>query len=70
MTFDEESGLYGHGPINWEEFYQVIKGNGPLNRERLAARRKALDEGRWVREAAMSYAEKKRENKLCQGDLK
>ena len=50
---------YDFGEINWEEFWNVVKGNGPCNKERLDARRKAWDEGKWVREAAEAYAEKK-----------
>ena len=46
------------GPIDWDEFFQVIKGNGPCNAERLAARRGAHAEGAWVREAAEAYAAK------------
>ncbi|MEA3151818.1 MAG: ring,2-phenylacetyl-CoA epoxidase subunit PaaA, partial [Gammaproteobacteria bacterium] len=48
------------GPIDWSEFDQVLKGNGPCNAERLAARRDAHDRGAWVREAASVYAEKQR----------
>jgi len=51
---------YDFGEINWEEFWNVVKGNGPCNKERLDARRKAWDDGKWVREAAEAYAEKKR----------
>ena len=50
---------YDFGEINWEEFWNVVKGNGPCNKERLDARRKAWDEGKWVREAAEAYADKK-----------
>jgi ring-1,2-phenylacetyl-CoA epoxidase subunit PaaA len=55
---DAKSG-YDFGPIDWEEFKQVISGNGPCNAERIAARSKAEKDGEWVREAAMAYAEKK-----------
>jgi ring-1,2-phenylacetyl-CoA epoxidase subunit PaaA len=58
LRYDEESGNWIIGEIDWDEFYQVIKGNGPCNRERLAARRAAHEEGAWVREAATAYAEK------------
>jgi ring-1,2-phenylacetyl-CoA epoxidase subunit PaaA len=51
---------YDFGEINWEEFWNVVKGNGPCNRKRMEARRKAHEEGAWVREAAMAYAEKKK----------
>ena len=46
--------------IDWKEFEDVLKGNGPCNRERLETRRRAHDDGRWVREAALAYAEKQR----------
>jgi ring-1,2-phenylacetyl-CoA epoxidase subunit PaaA len=56
-----EDGHWRHGPIDWEEFRQILQGNGPCNRERLAARRKAHAGGEWVREAASAYAAKRRE---------
>ena len=58
LKYNEETGNWEFGPIDWDEFYQVIGGNGPCNRERLAARRQAHDEGAWVREAAEAYAAK------------
>ncbi|HSJ62963.1 MAG TPA: 1,2-phenylacetyl-CoA epoxidase subunit PaaA [Gemmatimonadaceae bacterium] len=58
LHYDEASGNWIIGEIDWDEFYQVIKGNGPCNRERLAARRAAHEEGAWVRAAATAYAEK------------
>jgi len=54
-----EDGHWRHGPIDWEEFRQVLAGNGPCNRERLAARQKSHAEGAWVREAAAAYAAKR-----------
>ncbi|AFZ66393.1 1,2-phenylacetyl-CoA epoxidase subunit PaaA [Deinococcus peraridilitoris] len=54
----DESGNWIHGPIDWNEFWNVVKGNGPLNKERLGARQKAHDEGAWVREAMQAYAER------------
>jgi ring-1,2-phenylacetyl-CoA epoxidase subunit PaaA len=60
LSWDEASGHYGFGPIDWSEFQAVLKGNGPCNRERLEARQKAHDEGAWVREAASAYAQKQR----------
>lgn len=60
LRWDEAGQRYGYGAIDWNEFNQILKGNGPCNRERLAARRRAHDEGRWVREAAVAYAEKQR----------
>lgn len=59
LQWNEEKGQYDFGEIHWDEFYEVIKGNGPCNRERIAARVKAHEEGAWVREAALAYAEKK-----------
>ena len=57
---------YDFGEINWEEFWQVVKGNGPCNKERLEARKKAWEEGQWVREAAAAYAAKnKTKNKAA-----
>lgn len=58
MRYDEESENWVHGPIDWDEFWRVIRGDGPCNAERLAARRKAHEDGRWVREAMAAYAEK------------
>lgn len=58
LEWDGESGHYRFGEIDWEEFYNVLKGNGPCNRERLAARQQAHDDGAWAREAARAYAEK------------
>jgi ring-1,2-phenylacetyl-CoA epoxidase subunit PaaA len=60
LAWNEETRQYDFGPIDWEEFHQVISGKGPCNTERLAARVKAHEEGAWVREAAMAYAEKKK----------
>jgi ring-1,2-phenylacetyl-CoA epoxidase subunit PaaA len=59
IKWNEARGHYDFGPINWEEFWRVVGGNGPCNRERLAARQKAWDEGAWVRDAALAFAEKK-----------
>ena len=58
LVYDEEDGHYRFGEIDWQEFYDVLAGNGPCNRERLATRRKAHEDGAWVREAASAYAEK------------
>jgi ring-1,2-phenylacetyl-CoA epoxidase subunit PaaA len=49
---------YDFGEIDWNEFWNVVKGNGPCNKERLEARRKAHNDGAWVREAAAAYAAK------------
>ncbi|KAB2810214.1 1,2-phenylacetyl-CoA epoxidase subunit PaaA [Phaeocystidibacter luteus] len=58
LKWNEETGHYDFGEINWDEFYQVIKGNGPCNKQRLDDRRNAHEAGEWVREAANAYAEK------------
>ena len=59
LKWNEERGHYDFGEIDWEEFWRVVKGHGPMNKQRLDARRKAWEEGRWVREAAMAFAGKK-----------
>ncbi len=59
LKWNQERGHYDFGPIDWDEFYNVIQGNGPCNRERLEARVQAHREGAWVREAAETYAEKR-----------
>jgi ring-1,2-phenylacetyl-CoA epoxidase subunit PaaA len=58
LVWNEERQHYDFGPINWEEFWNVINGNGPCNRERLAARVQAHADGAWVREAALAHARK------------
>ena len=58
MTQDAD-GHWHHGPIDWEEFRQVLAGNGPCNRERLATRRRSHEDGAWVREAAAAHAAKR-----------
>ena len=58
LAYDEESGHYSFGEIDWQEFMDVIAGNGPCNRQRLSKRNKAHDDGAWVREAAQAYATK------------
>lgn len=60
LTYNEETGHWEFGDIPWDEFWSVVKGDGPMNRERIKARRKAYEEGEWVREAAKEYARKKR----------
>ena len=58
LKFNPEKEGYDFGQIDWDEFWQVVKGNGPCNRERLQARRDAHENGRWVREAAEAYSAK------------
>ena len=55
LKFNEETGHWETGPINWDEFWAVVKGNGPCNKERLQARIDAHESGAWVREAAQQY---------------
>jgi len=59
LKWNEERMHYDFGEINWDEFWNVVKGNGPCNKERLDARKKAWDEGEWVREAAAAFAGKR-----------
>lgn len=60
LKWNDDTGQYDFGAINWDEFWEVVKGNGPCNRQRLQDRVKAHEDGAWVREAAMVYAEKRR----------
>ncbi|CAN5270418.1 1,2-phenylacetyl-CoA epoxidase subunit A [soil metagenome] len=66
LKWNEERGHYDFGEIDWNEFWNVVKGNGPCNKERLEARTQAHEKGAWVREAALAYAEK---NKLKENNL-
>jgi len=63
LKFNKKTGHYDFGAIDWEEFWNVVKGNGPCNKERLKVRNKAYDEGAWVREAAVAYSEKQEAQK-------
>lgn len=58
LKFNSSTGHWEIGEIDWQEFFQVINGNGPCNKERLSARRQAEADGAWVREAALAYAKK------------
>ncbi|WP_288423130.1 1,2-phenylacetyl-CoA epoxidase subunit PaaA [uncultured Acinetobacter sp.] len=58
LQWNESTQHYEFGEINWDEFNAVIAGRGPCNQERLAARRKAWEDGQWVRESAAVYAQK------------
>lgn len=60
LKWNEETGHYDFGEINWDEFWQVVHGNGPCNKNRVEVRKKAKEDGQWVREAANAYAEKRR----------
>ena len=65
LKWNEERGHYDFGPIDWDEFWNVVKGNGPCNRDRMKARREAHENGRWVREAAAAHAAKKAARKTA-----
>ena len=58
LSINEKTGHYDFGEINWQEFYEVLAGNGPCNRQRIEKRTQAQDDGAWVREAARAYADK------------
>ena len=58
LKWNEERGHYDFGEIDWTEFNEVVKGNGPCNKQRVATRKNAYDNGAWVREAAVAYANK------------
>ena len=60
LVWNEDKKQHDFGAINWDEFWNVVKGNGPCNKQRLNARKKAHQEGRWVRDAAIAYANKKK----------
>ena len=61
LKWNEKRKHYDFGEIDWVEFWNVVKGNGPCNKQRLEARRNAWENGEWVREAAAAYAKKKME---------
>jgi ring-1,2-phenylacetyl-CoA epoxidase subunit PaaA len=65
LKFNETTGHYEHGEINWQEFFDVIAGNGPCNKKRLKARVDADKNGAWVRAAASAYASKKAAGKAA-----
>ncbi|MNY23175.1 1,2-phenylacetyl-CoA epoxidase, subunit A [compost metagenome] len=65
LKWNEERGHYDFGTINWDEFWNVVKGNGPCNKERLAARKNAWDNGAWVRDAATAHSEKRAAKKAA-----
>ena len=65
MKQDPRTGHWQYGAIDWDEFRQVLAGNGPCNRDRIASRRKAHDEGAWVREAAAAYTEKRKNRRAA-----
>ena len=60
LRWNEARGAYDFGAIDWDEFHQVLQGNGPCNAERMAALRKAHEDGAWVRRAAAAHAAKRK----------
>lgn len=66
LKWNEARGHYDFGAIDWDEFWNVIKGNGPCNKERLVARQNAWTNGQWVRDAAVTYARKQKANDMDQ----
>ena len=60
LEWNAARGHYDVGPIDWDDFWRVVNGDGPCNKERLAARVKAYEEGQWVRDAAIAYAQKQK----------
>jgi ring-1,2-phenylacetyl-CoA epoxidase subunit PaaA len=58
LVWNEAKSAYDFGEVDWEEFYAVVRGEGPVAKERMKARREAWEDGAWVREAAAAYAEK------------
>jgi ring-1,2-phenylacetyl-CoA epoxidase subunit PaaA len=65
LRWNEKKGGYDFGVIDWEEFNAVVRGEGPLGRERITARKAAWDEGAWVREAALTFSEKRQARKAA-----
>lgn len=65
LKWNAENGHYDFGKINWDEFWNVVKGNGPCNKQRLDTRRKAWENGAWVREAALAHSKKRAARKAA-----
>jgi ring-1,2-phenylacetyl-CoA epoxidase subunit PaaA len=61
LKWNDATGHYDYGTIDWDEFWSVVKGNGPCNKERLDARKNAWEKGAWVRDAALAYSKKRSE---------
>ncbi|RYF77902.1 MAG: 1,2-phenylacetyl-CoA epoxidase subunit A [Comamonadaceae bacterium] len=64
LKWNEERGHYDYGAIDWDEFWTTVNGNGPCNKERLATRVKAHEDGQWVRDAALAHSRKQRARQL------
>jgi ring-1,2-phenylacetyl-CoA epoxidase subunit PaaA len=67
LRWDDENARWRHGEIDWQEFWRVVRGHGPMNRERLTDRKAAHEGGRWVREAAEAYEAKRRARRAAEG---
>ena len=65
LKWNEQKGGYDFGKVDWEEFYAVVRGEGPVAKERMEARRKAWEDGAWVRDAAAAHEEKRRARKAA-----
>jgi ring-1,2-phenylacetyl-CoA epoxidase subunit PaaA len=65
LKWNEDKGGYDFGEVDWEEFYSVVRGEGPVAKERMEARRKAWDDGAWVREAAEAHEAKRQARKAA-----
>lgn len=65
LKWNQAKGGYDFGAIDWNEFYEVLKGNGPCNAERMAARRRAWDDGQWFREGLLAHAQKAAARKMA-----
>lgn len=63
LKWNEETGHYDYGKIDWTEFWNVVKGNGPCNKQRIETRQSAWEQGAWVRDAAMAYGKKREARK-------
>jgi len=63
LKWNDERGHFDFGAIDWDEFWNVVKGNGPCNKQRLETRKKAWEDGQWVRDAAVAHAEKRKAKK-------
>ena len=64
LKYNNETGHYDFGEIDWDEFWQVVKGHGMCNKERISARKNAWNNGEWVRDAAVAYAEKQADREV------
>ena len=65
LKWNEERGHYDYSQPDWDEFFNVLKGNGPCNAERLGARQKAWNEGQWVRDGLLAHARKNAARKVA-----